>query len=831
MDQLTPGECEIIRQNPLDALDALDADSPDEPSWLDHICQALRDTETETAAITSSETDIETPLFDDDATTPQPQPRRSKLFNRVMQELVVQLMASNVSLEVASRAGHQNLLVDLSLVRRRIASHGVNHWVFRRLASCVIVRAPDVDVWTAVIGLILNVLRPTPPTTAVPSFETPITHSSASLQDSEETRLKVEARVFDEIHHCTYQAVGGFHEKYFEGCAWDARAKRVWERAESRHRDGRWSQLPDVPTEDEVYNWNWWFRMQSDLLADERAAYHRSTLSNRVGPGASRQLDLIVKKNRGGGPVVGEAHDWGHVLVVGELKMSNRNSKALLLQVGSAVRNIFAAQPTRLFVHAFTLVGATMETWVFDRSGPYSGPAFNIHEQPEKFIKVLCGYLMMSDQELGLDVFTERRGGGLFVTVPCEDRGTKRKRELELDPNPVAYQRAIVCRGTSCFLARAKGASDYDSVVKFSWTSSMRLPEADLLRKAERRGVKGLARVVGYQEEITSISKLRKDLTFPAPYRFRGIPGNSNNNSRQSASLSNASQRKRKSTDASSQSSKRSRHSSQAVKDGIHQNTDGDGTTSSGQEPQGTSLAPRDEHRMAYDDRILRVLAVSPAGRSIRQFRSGAELLQGLRDAITVHQSLYLDAKILHRDISENNIIITDPSRADGFRGMLIDLDLAKEEGRGASGARHRTGTMEFMAIEVLLGISHTYRHDLEAFFYVLIWLCARRGWDRPPAATMLARWYTGTYDEIAQSKRGDMDRDGLELILREFPPKFDFIKPLCREIRAILFPFKGSLFTGTPENPKVLYDPMIKAFDDTLATSELIPASAFYYR
>lgn len=50
---------------------------------------------------------------------------------------------------------------------------------------------------------------------------------------------------------------------------------------------------------------------------------------------------------------------------------------------------------------------------------------------------------------------------------------------------------------------------------------------------------------------------------------------------------------------------------------------------------------------------------------------------------------------------------------------MLIDLDLAKAIGSGRSGARHQTGTMEFMAIEVLLGIDHTYR-----------WLCARRGWD-----------------------------------------------------------------------------------------------------
>ena len=59
---------------------------------------------------------------------------------------------------------------------------------------------------------------------------------------------------------------------------------------------------------------------------------------------------------------------------------------------------------------------------------------------------------------------------------------------------------------------------------------------------------------------------------------------------------------------------------------------------------------------------------------------------------------------------------------------MLIDLDLAKVLGSGRSGARHQTGTMEFMAIEVLQGIDHTYRHDLESFFYVLVWLCARRG-------------------------------------------------------------------------------------------------------
>jgi hypothetical protein len=77
--------------------------------------------------------------------------------------------------------------------------------------------------------------------------------------------------------------------------------------------------------------------------------------------------------------------------------------------------------------------------------------------------------------------------------------------------------------------------------------------------------------------------------------------------------------------------------------------------------------------------------------------------------------------------ISENNIIVTDAEEGNP-RGMLIDLDFAKELDSVPSGARHRTGTMEFMAIEVLEGRAHTYRHDLESFFYVFLWVIIRYG-------------------------------------------------------------------------------------------------------
>lgn len=105
-------------------------------------------------------------------------------------------------------------------------------------------------------------------------------------------------------------------------------------------------------------------------------------------------------------------------MVVGELKQSDQKNKGWL-QVGSAARNVFASQPTRLFVHAFTLTGTEVETWIFDRSGRCSGTTFDIHEEPEKFIRHMCAYLMMSDEELGLDIFTKAKDNRLFVTHAC----------------------------------------------------------------------------------------------------------------------------------------------------------------------------------------------------------------------------------------------------------------------------------------------------------------------------------------------------------------------------------------------------------------------------
>ena len=87
-----------------------------------------------------------------------------------------------------------------------------------------------------------------------------------------------------------------------------------------------------------------------------------------------------------------------------------------------------------------------------------------------------------------------------------------------------------------------------------------------------------------------------------------------------------------------------------------------------------------------YDNRIFRCLVISLARHAIREYGKESELLGAVRDVIKAHMSLY--------------------------KGL----------DSSCNGASCWSGTVEFMAIEVLLSVGHTYRHDLEPFFYVLMW-------------------------------------------------------------------------------------------------------------
>ena len=741
--------------------------------------------------------------------------------------LLLALIGQTAAFNLRSRSADRDLASELfGQVRIGI----FDYQDFRALVQHVLREDSDFDIWSAVFDLISAVARVTPPRSIAPSFDgTPITHSSASFQGKEQTRKHLDDALFWEIMNCTYRGVEGFFEKYFEEKRWSRRSKGIYNTVKKRYVDGRWTDFPDPPTENDV--WSWLSHLQDEVLTkSQNVMYRAKRTSDLTGTEPSRQMDIFFKRRS---KPVDAKHDWKDVLVIGEHKKAGGHLKHDLVQLSGFVREVFAVQPTRLFIHCFFLFGTKMELWVFDRSGPYSSGEFDIHEEPEKFVRAITGYAIMSDKELGLDAFFRQKNGGLFVSVTDDTSGKKKR--LQLEPKPFVKQRAVVCRGTNCYRTH-----DQASVVKFSWTSDKRKPEAELLRLARERGVKGIASLLGYRR-ITSIEEMRKGLTFTTPHQFRVTSSTSSFSSSQSASgdprslgafrhfsIDEIVHGKRKSDDdPMAEPLKKARSNSQRSR--LSQTCNVYPNHEALQSIGEKQVSLYDSNNGSFENRLFCCLVISPAGQALREFRSIQELLTVLRDAIKAHRSLHCDGEILHRDISENNIIITDPKQADGFVGMLIDLDLAKLLGSERSGARHQTGTREFMAIQVLQRLVHTYRHDMESLFYVLLWICARRSWevefrckaaDRPKESR-LKKWYMGSYDDIADAKMAHMGvSSGFETVLSEFPPAFNIVKSLCRDLRDILFkPLEGGERNmGTPSDPpEKLYDAIIGAYDDAI--------------
>ncbi|KAH9930096.1 uncharacterized protein B0H18DRAFT_930880, partial [Fomitopsis serialis] len=186
----------------------------------------------------------------------------------------------------------------------------------------------------------------------------------------------------------------------------------------------------------------------------------------------------------------------------------------------------------------------------------------------------------------------------------------------------------------------------------------------------------------------------------------------------------------------------------------------------------------RDPKNANYYERSHMRVIMKTVGRPLSSFKSTKELVHALRDAIIGHRQAY-HAGIIHRDISEGNVMICD-TRISSFAGFLLDFDYGfdwktalKQVGWPADEAswrmfvekyneslpcirRHappkqtipvlgshsadtskletkmkqRTGTLDSMAIEILeTYCAHDIRHDLESFLW-LYFFGTQEGWD-----------------------------------------------------------------------------------------------------
>ncbi|KAJ2915533.1 hypothetical protein MD484_g4878, partial [Candolleomyces efflorescens] len=134
-----------------------------------------------------------------------------------------------------------------------------------------------------------------------------------------------------------------------------------------------------------------------------------------------------------------------------------------------------------------------------------------------------------------------------------------------------------------------------------------------------------------------------------------------------------------------------------------------------------------------HNRRNIRIV-MKAYGPSIENFTSIEQLLGALRDAIAAHK-LLVSRKIVHRDISPNNILLRGNGMDQGSRSIIIDLDHALRTNGFASEVRadFKKGTRMFQSVMSLKSYDmeteaeyiplYDYLDDLEAFFWVLLYL------------------------------------------------------------------------------------------------------------
>ncbi|KIJ16056.1 hypothetical protein PAXINDRAFT_11099 [Paxillus involutus ATCC 200175] len=104
----------------------------------------------------------------------------------------------------------------------------------------------------------------------------------------------------------------------------------------------------------------------------------------------------------------------------------------------------------------------------------------------------------------------------------------------------------------------------------------------------------------------------------------------------------------------------------------------------------------------------------------------GDDLFDAWRQCVLSHYVLW-KAGIHHRDVSCENLVYYRVK--DKVIGVLNDYDLSSLSSDNPLG-NERTGTMLFMAIDLLEAtgrdgkVKHLYRHDMESFIWMFIWIC-----------------------------------------------------------------------------------------------------------
>ncbi|KAJ3984699.1 protein kinase [Lentinula detonsa] len=153
-----------------------------------------------------------------------------------------------------------------------------------------------------------------------------------------------------------------------------------------------------------------------------------------------------------------------------------------------------------------------------------------------------------------------------------------------------------------------------------------------------------------------------------------------------------------------------------------------------------------------YEMRVMRGVILEEL-KPLSSLKTARECAQVFYDIVQCHHWVWKYPRILHRDISQGNIMVREKN---GKKyGVLNDWDLAiwLDDKRDGPTSQFRTGTKPYMAHEqhsVEWKGPHRYRHDLESIFYVMLLLVCL--YSRPDEKLRRFKNQSHQYQEWHQS-------------------------------------------------------------------------------
>ncbi|KAG8928641.1 hypothetical protein FRC02_006653, partial [Tulasnella sp. 418] len=472
-------------------------------------------------------------------------------------------------------------------------------------------------------------------------------------------------------------------------------------------------------------------------------------------------IGMIVKKNDGSG------QSWYDVALSIEVKKDHQADA--IQQAEGQAEAILVNTPTRSFLFSFIFYDCLLE-----------------------FIEVVRHFASMAPAELGFDETATQIPDGIAYPPQRGHIGSPIASvdgEIYYRIKTVSWSTSCFGRSTRCFEARklVKSKAKWSNktyLLKYFWNDMKRQPdEGQIYERVKKAGVKeGVAECVGFAR-LTKLSDIRKGLPL---LRSSGSSGRCTEKDDRKCDTTNA----------------------------------------SGGEVLG--------------DRQLCVLVLATVGRSISKPTSVHELLSAARASVQGHKEIYEKAKILHRDISTSNVRIRDSPRTfpDGVEeeqsgssnnGFLIDFDLSLllDHSDATRFERlARTGTFAFMAWQIMdlqpTSLAqddgspstpfHGYKHDLQSFFWVLLYISAgspvftQRPLDRSHPSFAVMRLFSETDEDSARALKREFLLDNHRRLWVANP--FTYMFDVLVKIRALLFPENWSILT---------HDAVISILDEAL--------------